>query len=418
MARTCTVTACRGRTRPDRRVVLRPGTFALTALLAALTAVGPLSTDMYLPSLPAIADQLRASTAQAELTISSYLVGFAVGQLLYGPLSDRYGRKPVLLAALLLYSTASFISIFSPTIGMLIAARALQAIGGCGAIVLARAIVRDLYSGARAGRELSLMGLVMALAPVIAPLIGGALQTTFGWQSVFVALVLCGLALAGVVSWLLPETLAPALRRAASPLEMLRSYRIFLSDGGYLAHAGIVMFTYAGLFAWIAGASFVLQDIYGLSSFAFGGAFAVGSAGVMVGSAFATRMSGRLSFDTLIGIGVAAQVAGGMAMIADVAVGDHSAFGLVVPMAIYLAGLGIVLPQAMAAAMQSYPDRAGAASSLIGFLQQAAAALCGVAVGHLLHQTPWPMVLGIAITAVIALALWAVTREPRHRALH
>jgi DHA1 family bicyclomycin/chloramphenicol resistance-like MFS transporter len=398
--------------------VLRPGTFALTALLAALTAVGPLSTDMYLPSLPTIADQLHASTAQAELTISSYLVGFAVGQLIYGPFSDRYGRKPVLLAALLLYSAASFISAFSPTIEMLIAARALQAIGGCGAIVLARAVVRDLYSGARAGRELSLMGLVMALAPVIAPLIGGALQTTFGWQANFVVLVLCGLVLAGVVSWLLPETLDPALRRAASPLEMLRSYRIFLSDGGYLAHTGIVMFTYAGLFAWIAGASFVLQDIYGLSSFAFGGAFAVGSAGVMVGSAFATRMSGRLSFDALIGIGVAAQVLGGLAMIADVAFGGHSAFGLVVPMAVYLAGLGIVLPQAIAAAMHSYPDRAGAASSLIGFLQQTAAALCGVAVGHLLHRTPWPMVLGIAITAVIALGLWALTRESRHRALH
>ena len=413
----CTVTAWLWPVVLDRSVVLRSGTFALTALLAALTAVGPLSTDMYLPSLPAIAREFHATTAQAELTISSYLIGFAFGQLIYGPISDRYGRKPILLVALGLYAAASLAASFAPSVDALIAARAVQAVGGCGAIVLARAIVRDLYSGARAGRELSLMGLVMALAPVVAPLIGGLLQTLFGWQANFLALVLCGLAIAGVVWRLLPETLEPGLRRPLSALAIARSFGTFLTDRGYLAHTGIVVFTYAGLFAWISGASFVLQDIYRLSSLAFGVAFAVGSAGVMVGSAFSTRLSGRLSFNALIGIGVTTQITGGLLMVAALMVGVSSALGLVLPMAVYLAGLGIVLPQAIAAAMHPYRDRAGTASSLLGFLQQSAAAVCGIVVGRLLGQSAWPMVLGIAVTALIALAIWATTRHVREHAL-
>ena len=179
--------------------MLRPGTFALTALLAGLSAVGPLTTDMYLPSLPDIARQLDASTAQVQLTISAYLIGFAVGQIFYGPVSDRHGRKPVLLAAIALYCVASLACALSTSIEMLIVARAFQALGGSGGIVLARAIVRDIYSGARAGRELSLIGSVMALAPVLAPIAGGLLQTGFGWRATFLVLALAGLAGAGTI---------------------------------------------------------------------------------------------------------------------------------------------------------------------------------------------------------------------------
>src|SRR5512139_324823 len=188
--------------------MLRPGTFALTALLAAMTAIGPLTTDMYLPSLPDIAQKLGASTAQVQLTISSYLIGFAVGQIVYGPVSDRHGRKPVLIAAVALYCVATLVCALSTSIEMLVAGRFAQALGGAGGIVLARAIVRDLYSGARAGRELSLMGAVMALAPVFAPLLGGVLQTGFGWRSVFFTLVGCGLCFAAIVRPLMPETLS------------------------------------------------------------------------------------------------------------------------------------------------------------------------------------------------------------------
>jgi len=397
--------------------VLRSGTFALTALLSALTAIGPLSTDMYLPSLPSIAHQLHGSTAQAQLTISSYLVGFAVGQLIYGPISDRRGRKPVLLAALGVYCVASFISALAISVDMLIAARMLQALGGCGGIVLARAIVRDLYSGARAGRELSLMSMVMALAPAIAPLIGGVLQTVFGWRANFIVLVLCGLVIAATAWRLLPETLKKATDAGEPPRSMLRAFRGFLGDGAYLAHTGIVVFTYAGLFAWISGASFVLQNLYGLSALAFGIAFAVGSCGVMIGSAIGSRLGGRLGLDRIIGIGVIVQVAGGLLMLAGLAFGLHLALSLVLPMAVYLTGLGMVLPHGIAGAMQPYRDRAGAASSLLGFLQQGAAALCGVVVGQMLGDSAWPMAIVIFCTAAAAMVLWASTRKLRDSAV-
>src|SRR5690348_10839010 len=173
--------------------MLRPDTFALTVLLALLTALGPLAVDMYLPSFPDIARLLAASPATVQLTLSLYMVSYAIGQIVYGPLSDRYGRLPVLRAALAIFCVASLACALAPSIEMLLAARAVQALGSSGAIVLARAIVRDLYSGARAGRELSLMGAIMSLAPVGAPMIGGALQSTLGWRSNFAVQILFGL---------------------------------------------------------------------------------------------------------------------------------------------------------------------------------------------------------------------------------
>jgi MFS transporter, DHA1 family, multidrug resistance protein len=393
--------------------MLRPGTFALTAMLAALTAIGPLSTDMYLPSLPDIARQLDASTAQVQLTISAYLIGFAIGQIVYGPVSDRHGRKPVLLAAVALYCVASLACALSTSIEMLIVARFVQALGGSGGIVLARAIVRDLYSGVRAGRELSVMGAVMALAPVLAPIAGGVLQTGFGWRSIFFALVCGGLIGAAIVWPLLPETLAARAAEPVSPSSMLKSYRVVARNPAYLAYLGLASTSFGGLFAWISGASFVLQNLYGLSPFQFGVAFAVGSVGYMSGTALAARLVMRLGIDRTLGVGAAAMAAGGLGMVAAVALGLASAASLVLPMAVYLAGMGMVLPQAIAGAMTPFPERAGAASALLGFIQQSAAALCGALVGWLLGQNAWPLAAAVAAMGCITLILWISTRALR-----
>ena len=396
--------------------VLRANTFALTALLAALTGIGPLSTDMYLPSLPDISNRLDATTAQTQLTISAYLVGFALGQLLYGPASDRFGRKPVLTAGLLIYCAASFLCAFASSIEMLMLARALQAVGACSGIVLARAIVRDLYSGARAGRELSLMGMVMALAPIVAPLIGGVLQTLFGWRANFIVLTASGLLIVLAIWWLLPETLprrSPVLKLTG----MLRSFGDFLRDAGFLAHTGLVVFVFAGLFAWISGSSFVLQDIYGQSAFDFGIAFAIGSVGYMAGSALAANFVGRYGIGTVSGFGAAAAAIGGLLMVGAVALDIRSGFALVLPMALYLAGMGGVLGQAIAGALQPYHDRAGAASSLLGFIQQSLSAAVGVVIGHALGDSAMPMAAGIAICGAITFAIWLTTRGVRARAL-
>jgi len=396
--------------------LLRANTFALTALLAALTGIGPLSTDMYLPSLPDISNRLEATTAQTQLTISAYLVGFAIGQLLYGSASDRFGRKPVLLTGLLIYCAASFLCAFAWSIEMLMLARALQAVGACSGIVLARAIVRDLYSGARAGRELSLMGMVMALAPVLAPVAGGVLQTLFDWRANFVALTASGLLIVLVVWLLLPETLprrSPALKLTG----MLRSFGGFLRDGNFLAHTGLVVFVFAGLFAWISGSSFVLQDIYGQSAFDFGIAFALGSVGYMAGSALAAKFVGRYGIGTVSGCGAAAAAIGGLLMVGAVVLDIRSGFAMVVPMGLYLAGMGGVLGQAIAGALQPYHDRAGAASSLLGFIQQSVSAIVGVAIGHMLGDSAMPMAAGVAICGSITFAIWLMTRGVRARAL-
>lgn len=397
--------------------MLRPGTFALTALLAGLTAVGPLTTDMYLPSLPNIARQLNASTVQAQLTLSIYLVGFAVGQIFYGPLSDRHGRRRVLIGALSLYCAATVACALSTSIEMLIVSRAVQALGGSGSIVVARAIVRDLYSGQRAGRELSLIASVMALAPAVAPIIGGALQVSFGWRAAFVSLL--GLGLAGMLTvWLLlPETLRTRTAEPISIGSFIGSYRVVGRSPVFWSFLGISIAAYAGLFAWISGASFVLQNLYGLSPFDFGVAFATGAVGYMCGSALSARLSTRIGLNGTIGVGGCFCTAGGFGMIASVGLGFTSGFSLVLPMAIFLAGLGMVLPHCIAGALTPFPERAGAASSLFGFLQQCAAAVCGAYVGWMLRANAWPLAITIAALGCLTLVNWALTRNIRRRAM-
>jgi len=198
---------------------------------------------------------------------------------------------------------------------------------------------------------------------------------------------------------------------------MLRNFGSFLRDGNFLAHTGLVVFVFAGLFAWISGSSFVLQDIYGQSAFDFGLAFAIGSVGYMAGSALAAKFVGRYGIGTVSGFGAAAAAAGGLLMVGAVALDIRSGFALVLPMALYLAGMGGVLGQGIAGALQPYHDRAGAASSLLGFLQQGTSAVVGVMIGHMLGDSAMPMAAGIAICGAITFAIWLTTRDVRARGL-
>src|SRR5580692_10960490 len=393
--------------------MLRPGTFALTLLLSLLTALGPLSMDMYLPSLPAIGEALGAPISQVQLTISSYLIGFAVGQMIYGPISDRYGRRPVILIALMVNCIAAVICALTQSIGALTAARFVQALGGAGCIVLARAAVRDLYSGVRAGRELSLMGSITAFAPIVAPAIGGVLQTAFGWRASFVLLVVFALVAGSAAALLLPETLRQRASGQFSFAAMGGLYRSVLVHRGFLANVGILVTTFVGLFAWIAGAPFVMQDLYGLTPIVFGTTYAVGAAGYMVGAYAASRFVMRLGLDRTIGIGAVVMAFGGLAMAAAVALNLSNVGWLVGTMTIYLAGMGLVLPQTQAGALTPFPDRAGTASSLLGFAQQTSAAIAAVAIGHYLGRSAWPVAGTIAVMGVLALLIWAATRRVR-----
>jgi DHA1 family bicyclomycin/chloramphenicol resistance-like MFS transporter len=395
--------------------MLRPGSFALTLLLAMLTGLGPLSVDMYLASLPSIGRLLGAPSSQVQLTISAYLIGFAIAQIFHGPLSDRHGRRPVLLAALGIYLVATLACALSFSIETLIAARLVQAVGGSGATVLARAVVRDMYEGTRIGRELARMAAIMALAPLVAPLIGGVLETTLGWRSNFVMLFCFGMAAWIMIWFLLPETLRQRAPEPVSVASTLRSYRRFLADRGFVIHLGIATCCLAGLFAWISSAAFVLQDIYGLSALAFGGAFAIGSSGYLLGTAIAARFVMRWGGGLTMGFGAAAMALGGLLMVLLLAFTSHGAFGVIAAMGLYLVGMGMTLAQAQAGALLPFPDRAGAASSLLGVTTQTSSAVVGAILGHTLGTTAWPLAIAMLLAGGLSLLLWTLTRNARAR---
>jgi MFS transporter, DHA1 family, multidrug resistance protein len=394
--------------------MLAPGTFALTLLLSFLTALGPLSMDMYLPSLPEIARSLHAPVLDAQLTISAYLFGFAVGQIFYGPISDRFGRKPVLLIAVVLYALATIGCAMAQSIESLIAARFLQAFGGAGSIVLARAVVRDIYSGARAGRELSLMGAITGFAPIVAPMIGGVLQTVLGWRAIFIVLLGFAVVSGAMAALLLPETLR---ERASGPFSLRAMgghYRSVLAHRGFLANLGILTASFVGLFAWVSGAPIVMQgERYGLSPLVFGVTFALGALGYTGGTFLASRIVMRLGLDRTMGIGCVVLAVGGLALVAVVASGLDDVIWFVGAMMIYLAGLGLALPTSMAGALTPFPDRAGTASSLLGFTQQSGAAIAAAAIGVYLGRSAWPVAGTVVVMGFVSLAIWATTRRVR-----
>jgi MFS transporter, DHA1 family, multidrug resistance protein len=393
--------------------MLKPETASLTALLALLTAFGPIATDMYVPSMPDIGRLLEVDASSVQLTLSAYLIGFAGGQVVYGPLSDRFGRKPTLLLALTLFCLASLACALAPTIESLIAARAFQALGGAGAIVLARAVVRDLYNGERAGKELSRMGAIMAFAPVLAPLIGGVVQTGLGWRANFLIIVGIGVATT-VIAWRsLPETLAPDAMQSIRINDILRSWHALAVNRAFAAHLSIIACAYGGLFAWISGSPFVLQDLYGLSPLWFSVAFAASCVGAVTGAAIASSLVVRIGLDRTIGLGSLSLAAAGLAMVLSLALGMRPVTTFVVSMTLYHMGIMLALPQAIAGAMMPFPNCAGTASSLIGLIQQTSAAVVGALVGQMLGRTGWPLAGAIALMGCLSFAAWAGSRRVR-----
>jgi DHA1 family bicyclomycin/chloramphenicol resistance-like MFS transporter len=394
-------------------MLLKPDTLGMTVMLALLAALGPLSTDMYLPSLPAIARELNATTAETQLTLSSFLLGFAVGQFVYGPISDRAGRRPVLLAGLAIYLAASAACTFAPSIETLIAGRFVQALGAAGPIVLARAMVRDLYEGPRAGRELSRMGAIMGLVPAFAPILGGVLQGLFGWRANFAATVLCGIGLGAAALVAVPETLRARPPGPLSFTAMLKSFGMLLRHPTFRVYVGLAGLSYGGLFAFISGSSFVLQGIYGLSEIAFALSFAFCVIGYISGTLVAQHLVGIRGLDGTIALGVVCLALGGLAMLLLVLAGLPWPFAVILPMTLYTAGVGLALPPAQASAMTPFPERAGAASSLLGIFQMGFAALVGIGLGHALGGEPWPLPAAIAASGVLAFVLFFLTRGVR-----
>ncbi|MCA0399892.1 MAG: multidrug effflux MFS transporter [Proteobacteria bacterium] len=386
-------------------------TLALTFLLGFLTALGPLSTDLYLPSLPSIARHFGATSGHAQLTLSVYLFGFAIGLPFYGPLSDRKGRKKVLLVGVFIYGLANILAAFAPNLDTLIACRLLQGFGAAGPLVIARAIVRDLYEGPRAAQQLARMGSIMAIVPAIAPSFGVVLEHVAGWQASFVATAFLAGGLALWAYLRLPETLVERLLSPFRVSTILSGFGGLLQDRRFLPFGLLAATTHSGFFAFISGSSFVYQLHLGLSSFDFALAFTTVVLGYMGGSFTAQRIGMRHAAKRLMLIGTGFQATGGLAMLIGVLALPPSAWAFTLPMAIYAFGTGFSLPQAAANAMMPFPDRAGAVSSLLGMMQASVAAAVGAGVGAFIDRGPIVLAGTVAFFGLASLALYPVLRK-------
>lgn len=354
----------------------------LTILVAALTALPALSIDMGLPALPAMAAAFGVGPEAAQLSIGLFLAGFAAAQLACGPLSDRFGRRPVLLAGLGLFAAAGLGCAAAPTLPVLLAGRVLQGVGACAGTVLARAVIRDLFSGEAAAARLAQAAAIMALAPMLAPGVGVLVLSALGWRAIFGLLGLCGLLLALAAALGLPETIPARDRGALAPRVLARNAAGFFRCRQALGHALVAAFLFGGMFAYVAASPFALMQALGVGPAGFSALFALTACGILAGSLAsprAVRAAGRRRV-VLGGLGLGA--AAGLLLLGSAVAGWSGIAAAVVPVALYTFARGLVVPVATAAAMEPMGHAAGLASGLIGALQMAAAALAASGVGR------------------------------------
>jgi DHA1 family bicyclomycin/chloramphenicol resistance-like MFS transporter len=369
-----------------------------------LSAMAPLSVDIYLPALPMLQKSFAADQARTLLTLSAFLVGFGTGQLFLGPLSDRVGRKRPLLGGLVLYVIASVGCASADSIGAIILWRFLQAVGGCAVPVMVQAMVRDLFDRDQGARVLSLNMLVMGIAPIAAPLIGGQVIVWFDWRAIFWVLAAFG-GLALICSAMLPETLSPARRNRAHPTAMILGYAELVRSRRYVGYVVGLGFYYCALFGFIAGSPFVYIEHFGVSPQYYGFLFGVNIVGMMAGSFTNARVVLRRGSDTLLRIGLFIGLAGALLLAVTGTLGLGGIAGIAIPSFIILSMLSMISANAVSGALALFPHRAGAASALLGALQFGMGALSGAVVGWLADGTPGPMSAVMAASVAIALAL-------------
>jgi DHA1 family bicyclomycin/chloramphenicol resistance-like MFS transporter len=376
---------------------------ALGVLLTALTAMLAISTDMYAPAMPAVAAEFGADWATTQLTLSLFVAGFAVSQLVYGPLSDRFGRKPVLAAGVLIYLAASVACITAATIEELMVYRFLQSLGACAGPVLGRAVVRDIYGREGAARMLAYMGAAMGFFPIVSPILGGYLVVELGWRSIFIVVsVYAALALVGTVL-VLHETNRWRDPSATHPARLARNYATLLGDRFFVGYTLVLSFIYAALFLFLSGSSLVLIGTFGLAPQEFGELFSLGVVCYVSGSFASGRLSARVGIDRLILIGSIVGATAGLAMVALALAGVAGTYAVVGPMWLFTAGLGLVIPNGMAGAIGPHATMAGTASAMVGFFQQGSAALIAALVGVLFEWTQMSVAVSVAAVTMAGL---------------
>lgn len=381
------------------------------AILVAVSAIGPLALNIFIPSMPGLARFYGVDYGTIQLTFTLYLVGLAVSQLFYGPLSDRYGRRPMLLGGLALFVVASLVCALSPPLEVLVVARVLQAVGGCSGIVLSRAIVRDLYDRDKAASVIGYITMAWIAAPMLAPSLGGLLDVHFGWQASFVAVALAGaLALAGGLRWL-HET---NHRRGPNGglFGLVSGFGRLVRSRAYLGYALPTAFTTAVFFSFLAGAPYLTIEVLGLSPFAYGLWFIFVSFGYFLGNFASARFSERLGVDRMVLLGSLLALAGAAVTAAFVLAGLMTPWTLFLPMLLVSMGNGMSIANGLAGSVSVYPAIAGAASGLAGFLQMGLGAASAQAVGLLQEGWTEAMALINLAWAVVALAVFLLLVRP------
>jgi len=357
--------------------------FRIVLVLGFLTALGPLTIDMYLPSLPTITADLHTSAAAVQLTLTGTLVGLAFGQLLVGPLSDAVGRRLPLLAGIAVHVLASVLCVIAPNLAVLGALRVLQGLGAAAAAVVAMAIVRDLFDGLAAARLFSRLMLVVGVAPILAPTIGGLVLSWTSWRGVFVVLTVVGVAIMTASVLVLPETLPASRRRNGGVLGTVRDYGRLFTDRVYVGLILVAGLAMAALFAYVSGSSYVFQNGYGMSEQQFALIFAGGAVGLIGATQFNVRLLRRWTPQQIMGGALLAGLGFGLVLLILAATKIGGLAGILIPLWLVLAMVGLAMPNAPALALSRHGEAAGTAAALLGAVQFGVGALAAPLVGML-----------------------------------
>ncbi|MFF0774365.1 multidrug effflux MFS transporter [Nonomuraea wenchangensis] len=399
--------------RAERKAGKKERRALLLVLLGALSAIGPLSIDMYLPALPAITSEMLSGPAQVQLTLTSCLIGVSVGQVIAGPFSDMRGRRMPLIVGVAGFMVASLLCAFAQSVPMLIAFRLLQGMLGGAALVIVRAVVRDLYEGAAIARIFATLMLVSGLAPILAPIAGAQLLAFTSWRGVFVALSLAGVVLLIAVLAGVRETLPAGSRESGGLTHTVRTFWQLLRDRSFMGYALTGGLAFAAMFGYISGSPFVLQEVYGATPTQYSLIFALNALALTVMAQVGGRLSGRVSPAAIVVAGLATSLAGA-ALLMTAALTGLGLWGIVAGLAVIMLGQGLTLPGTSALALGSQPAQvAGSAAALMGVLQFALGAVSAPLVGVVGGDTAVPMasvMLGLIVCATLAHVVLGRTR--------
>jgi len=384
----------------------------LVVILGLLTAFAPLSIDMYLPAFPTLTTALATDEPTVQLSLASFFIAFAAGQILFGPLSDRFGRRAPLFFSLVLFSAASVGCAVAENIEALIALRFVQGLGASAGGAIARAVVRDLFERDEAARIFSALILVMGAAPMFAPLLGGKLLNWADWRAIFWCLSAIGMVCLAAVIWRMPETQKTEHIQSLHLGRILGTYLRLLRDVRFLAYALIGALSLGGMFAYIAGSPFVFIDLFGLAPDDYAVLFGISAFGFVATAQVNGRLIPRFGPARLLSAGTALFMAGSLALVVTAATGWGGVTGFIIPVVVAISALGLMLPNTSALALAPFPAVAGSASALLGCLQFTFAAIAAALMGAIHAESALPVALMIAGGSVLAAGVrWGLARE-------